>query len=847
MAGNGVFGGAGGAGVSFAAGGANFTNSGTVTGGDGGFGARAGGAGVSFAASGATFMNSGMVTGGRGGDGGFVNFAGQVGGAGGAGVSFAASGATFMTFMNTGLVTGGGGGNGGNGGFSGNGGGGGPGMVFAGGGATFMNTGVVTGGGGGNGGDNGVFGGNGGGGGPGMVFAGGGATFTNSGTVTGGGGGSSGGGVGRDGAVGAGGAGVVGIGLTIVNGGVISGGLSADGVTRADAIDLTGGANVLELRAGSTIVGNVVATGSDLLRLGGAANSAFDASALGTQYQGFGSVEKSGASDWTVTGSTNARAPWTLNQGVLTVNGSIASASLTTVNAGATLAGIGGVGNLLVASGGMFAPGMLGGTGTMTVAGNLAFQSASTYSVQIEGTAASRADVSGAALLNGTVVTTFVPGASLARSYNVLHADGGLDHTQFAGFNDPPNFLESLSYGANDVFVDLTAALGAGASLPGNQQSVANALNGYFNAGGLLPPNFIDLYGLTGNALSNALVSASGEAATGAQESAFQSMDAFIEAMLDPIVIGRSDTANPGAPGLVFLPGGDVPTHKNGAVFEAGWTSWAASFSGYGRIDGDPTGTGSHDLSANTFGVAAGLDYHLTRDTLVGAALGGGRTSWGLSQGLGGGAGDLFDLGAYASTRVGPTYVSGALAFGNQWMRTSRTDPFGEALSADFVSQTYGGRIEGGYRLATPAGGLTPYAALEAMDFNEPSFQEKDCCAGGFGLAYAGRTASDIRSEFGARFDDVVAVQSDASLALRARLAWIHDWVSDPTVGASFETLPGAGFNVVGAIPAKNVALLSGAAELRLARGATVGARFDGELASGAHAYAGTVFLKVSF
>ena len=54
-----------------------------------------------------------------------------------------------------------------------------------------------------------------------------------------------------------------------------------------------------------------------------------------------------------------------------------------------------------------------------------------------------------------------------------------------------------------------------------------------------------------------------------------------------------------------------------------------------------------------------------------------------------------------------------------------------------------------------------------------------------------GTYGSDIRSEFGARFDDVVAFQSDASLTLRARPAWIHDWVSDPTVRASFETLPG--------------------------------------------------------
>ena len=59
----------------------------------------------------------------------------------------------------------------------------------------------------------------------------------------------------------------------------------------------------------------------------------------------------------TVTGSTNAPAPWSIDQGVLIVNGSIASASLTTVNAGATLAGVGGVGNLLVASGVFPVPG----------------------------------------------------------------------------------------------------------------------------------------------------------------------------------------------------------------------------------------------------------------------------------------------------------------------------------------------------------------------------------------------------------------------------------------------------------------------------------------------------------
>ena len=43
------------------------------------------------------------------------------------------------------------------------------------------------------------------------------------------------------------------------NSGSIAGGLSGDGVTRADAIMFTGGTNTLELRLGSTITGNVVA------------------------------------------------------------------------------------------------------------------------------------------------------------------------------------------------------------------------------------------------------------------------------------------------------------------------------------------------------------------------------------------------------------------------------------------------------------------------------------------------------------------------------------------------------------------------------------------------------------
>ena len=88
------------------------------------------------------------------------------------------------------------------------------------------------------------------------------------------------------------------------------------------------------------------------------------------------------------------------------------------------------------------------------------------------------------------------------------------------------------------------------ASLPtsglgGNQAGVAGALNNFFNNGGTLPPGFVGIFGLTGSSLGNALTQLSGEAATGAQQGAFQLTNQFLGLMLDPFVDGRSGGSGP--------------------------------------------------------------------------------------------------------------------------------------------------------------------------------------------------------------------------------------------------------------------------------------------------------------
>jgi hypothetical protein len=58
-------------------------------------------------------------------------------------------------------------------------------------------------------------------------------------------------------------------------------------------------------------------------------------------------------------------------------------------------------------------------------------------------------------------------------------------------------------------------------------------------------------------------------------------------------------------------------------------------------------------------------------------------------------------------------------------MSTDRSAVF-DHLSADFNAQSYGGRLEGGYRFGMPNWEITPYAAIQAQSFHTPSYTETD-------------------------------------------------------------------------------------------------------------------------
>ena len=195
----------------------------------------------------------------------------------------------------------------------------------------------------------------------------------------------------------------------------------------------------------------------------------------------------------------------------------------------------------------------------------------------------------------------------------------------------------------------------------------------------------------------------------------------------------------------------------------------------------------------------------MSPSTTVGFALAGGATNWGLANGFGGGNSDFFQAGIYGSHRFGNAYVSAALAYAWHQASTSRTVTVGpETLVADFRAQSFGARLEGGYRFAMQSMGWTPYVAVQAQSFRTPSYSERASSGpGAFALAFNAQTTSNTRAELGVWFDKPIVLNNAALLTLRTRAAWAHDFTNDRPISATFQTLPGSTFTVNGVTPAE--------------------------------------------
>ncbi|MCK1719897.1 autotransporter domain-containing protein [Bradyrhizobium sp. 141] len=622
----------------------------------------------------------------------------------------------------------------------------------------------------------------------------------------------------------------------------------ADGITLANPIQVNSNHTQLQVLAGTATQAGII-----------------------SELNGPRPLEKIGAGRLVLTSVNTYTGPTMVSGGTLDVAGSIAASSLTMVNAGAALMGTGVIGHTMIANGATFLPGSGTSGSSMTVNGNLALQSGAAYLVQISPTAASFANVSGSATLNGTVSATYANTGNFAKRYTILSAAGGISGTfgALASSNLPSNFTMSLSYDPTHAYVDLTLAFtpsgpGSNTGLTGNQQTIANALTGYFNSNGGIPMAF-------GTLSAIGLAQVSGEAATGTQQTTFQAMNLFMGVLLDPWLDGRAgDAAQGSASQFAENNAANADTSSAGKTrsraerdayaaiytkalpriadpFASGWNVWAAGFGGSQTTSGNAR-LGTSAATGRVYGTAIGADYRFSPDTLAGFALAGGGTNFSIANSLGQGSSDLFQAGAFIRHTAGAAYLSAALAYGWQDVTTDRTVTVVgvDRLRARVNANAFSARIEGGYRFITPLIGVTPYAAAQVTAFDLPAYAEGVLSGSMIALEYASRAVTASRSELGWRTDKSYAVGT-ATLVLRSRLAWAHDFNPDRSIAASFQTLPGASFVVNGAAQARDAAMTTASAEMKFMNGVSLAATFEGEFSNVTRSYAGKGVARYSW
>ena len=515
-------------------------------------------------------------------------------------------------------------------------------------------------------------------------------------------------------------------------------------------------------------------------------------------------------------------------------------------NSGATVSL--GTGNTLT-NAGTLSPGGAGTILTTVLTGNLVQTTTGRLfaDINIAGATSDRVNVSGTANLAGAVqvqVQNLILGPW---QQTVLSATGGTTNNGLSLLAASPACCHAqLIYpNATDVALQSPGINFLVSGLNGNQTSLANALNGAAQSAGLGRPVFNAL--LTGvtspGGYSNALTQLSGEAATGAQGASFQLTRSFLALLTGP----TGGPGNGGGPAMPFAPEradafpSDValayasvlkaPVYKAPVAYEPRWSSWGRRSAAAAPPAAIRPVPAPSSVSAHT-GAVRGRPRLSRRPRARSLAW-----RWPAARSIGRARGPGSAVAAATPSWPASTAPSNGAWPTSRARRPSRPTGCRPARSiavagpdtltpASFNAQnSLGGRLEGGYRVpAAVAFNVTPYAAVQAQDLPFAGLRSGD-------LRHARRArsvrASHVLMRRAPRWSahgirqrrfDKEALRNQTTqqfVNLFGRLAWAHDWQSNPNLTATFIGLPTATFVVNGAAPPSDLALITAGAEWR--------------------------------
>ncbi len=599
---------------------------------------------------------------------------------------------------------------------------------------------------------------------------------------------------------------------------------------------------------GNVGIGTLSGTGGTINLVSGTltASSASDTT-LATTITGAGGLTKAGTGTLNLTGANTYTGATSVLGGTLAVNGSLTSN--VTVNVGGTLGGSGVIAGSVTTLG-TLAPG--NSIGTLTVNGNYVQGTGSTYTVEVNSAGQSdRLNVTGTTTLNGGTVAVQAQSGTYARNttYTILTANGGVSGS-YANVTSNFAFLTpSLAYDANNVYLSLfmsQSAFAAGAQTP-NQYAVGTVLD-QVNASAT--GNFATVLGalgvLTTQQGPQALNQISGQPYADFGTVNVQGSTLFMNAVGQQLAAARGGAAGSGTrQALAQACDGEACDVATGL-----WGTWVSGLGGFGNVLGNGN---SQTLTYNFIGTAAGIDYRLTPNVLLGIAAGYTYGQQWVDSFFGKGWSNTLNVTAYGSFTLDGFYADAlaGYAYSNNQAQRQLFIPGLQPLTANGSTgaNQFLGQVETGYRIgvfAPSATTVTPFARLQVMSVNQAAFSEWG--ANSLSLNVAQQTTSSVRSTFGADFGGAFNLGNQRTLDMAVRVGWLHEYANTGRpVTAAFAGAPVNGFTVYGATPQRDSAVIGLQARTLVADGAQIYARYDGELGGGSDNHAFTAGVRLTW
>lgn len=625
-------------------------------------------------------------------------------------------------------------------------------------------------------------------------------------------------------------------------------GAGDDVVTNAGTInagvDLGDGADVLEILPGGVLGTGVYSGGgglADVVRFNATSDFTFD---FNSSFFDFETGEKTGAgvlvfdglgfftSDFNVLDGTailanganliadnvSIEAALVLEAGVLTAFSGVQ------VEAGGRLAGAGDISTPNLTIAGALAPGP--SVGTLTVGGDVTFQSGAVFEVDAQDIAGTpTADLltaTGTALLNGGDVAVSLgtlTGATI--DLQILTAGAVTGTFDSATLVSGALFRDvSLSYQPTAVLLHITTTSFCGPAVTGNQLAVCGVL---------------DTIGTGGDAFDELVNLSTAEQA----QAAFDSLSGVghassaLLAQYAHSLFARTTLAGrfgpEGGRGPVMVAQAEAPrTDASYGGADSDLRFWGRLFSAFGEIDGAPSVPATDfDLGGLSMGVEKSSDAWTV-------GFGFGYAQIGADVGL-----QELDLETvqgqlYAGYTGERFYFTTVLGAGHHAIDSARTVVVGAASNTTFASYdglTLGAAAEIGMSFTQGAWSISPFAGLDFVHFRQSEFTET-------GAAFGNLTAPEFDSESLRAIVGLRLAMENEGLVPALRVAYARELLDESAFSAAFASAPGTAFVVDGAEFGDDRLLVGAGLSGRLSDRTSAALTYDGEFSSSDEAHA---------